>query len=327
MFTYKDIETRTVFVINCLDRQRFLRVCNGQLLLEENAEDGGKKKTLTKFPFQKVLALFVIGHISITTPLIEKCKKHNIALIVTKPNLRPVFYWADAAEGNYLLRMRQHFFEKDDLSVARWLVINKINNQLTCLKKTRRCDNVTQTAMAQCVAALSVIEHVTDTNSLMGVEGSVSRAFFAAYYQDFNWQGRKPRTKCDVLNTTLDIGYTILFNFVECFLRMFGFDLFIGVYHRLWFKRKSLVCDLVEPFRCLIDHATLLAFHRKQFAEKDFKMIDMAYYLRHEKCADYYKVFYSSLIERKIEIFRFIQSYYRCFMGRKSISIYPNFEF
>lgn len=36
--------------------------------------EGDKKRTLTKFPFQKLLALFIIGHITVTTPLIDKCK-------------------------------------------------------------------------------------------------------------------------------------------------------------------------------------------------------------------------------------------------------------
>ena len=142
-----------------------------------------------------------------------------------------------------------------------------------------------------------------------------------------NWKGRHPRMKSDVLNVTLDIGYSILFNFMESFIRMFGFDLYVGVYHRLWFKRKSLVCDLMEPFRCIIDHAVLLAFNRKQFSEKDFTLIKQEYHLKYEKCADYYKVFYDELIARKMDIFKFVQQYYRCFMGCKSVKEYPIFEF
>lgn len=133
--------------------------------------------------------------------------------------------------------------------------------------------------------------------------------------------------KSDVLNVTLDIGYSILFNFMESFIRMFGFDLYVGVYHRLWFKRKSLVCDLMEPFRCIIDHAALLAFNRKQFSEKDFTLIKQEYHLKYEKCADYYRVFYDELIARKMDIFKFVQQYYRCFMGCKSVKEYPIFEF
>lgn len=325
MFTHKDIESRTIFVVNCIQHERGLRVKNGELLLEEYENE--KKKTLTKFPFQKILALFIIGHITVTTPLIEKCKKFNVALIVTKPNLRPVFFWSDAAEANYLLRQRQHSFQKDDLSIARILVKNKIQNQMQALKKTRKKDDLTLNGISQCIAALDTIMDTNEYNSLMGLEGIVAKDFFLSYYQDIKWKGRKPRAKSDEINVTLDIGYTILFNFMECFIRMFGFDLYVGVYHRLWFKRKSLVCDLMEPFRCLIDHTVLLAFKRKQFQEKDFELVKYEYHLKPEKAAEYYQVFYNALIEHRIDVFKYIQSYYRCFIGCKSVSNYPEFKF
>lgn len=325
MFTHKDIETRTIFVINCIDHEKNLRVSIGELLLEEQSDD--KKKILTKFPFQKILALFVIGHITVTTPLIEKCKKFNVALIVLKPNLRPIFYWSDAAEANYLLRQRQYSFNAENISIARVVVYNKILNQLSTLKKTRRKDVLTIKAIEQCQAALNTLMDINDYNSLMGLEGAISKTYFTAYFQNLKWNGRKPRAKSDAMNVTLDIGYTILFNFMECFIRMFGFDLYIGVYHRLWFKRKSLVCDLMEPFRCLIDHSVLLAFNRKQFSTTDFELIKSEYHLKHDKTAEYYHVFYDTLKDRKSDIFKYIQAYYRCFMGDKAIETYPKFMF
>ena len=323
MFTHKDIELRSIFVINCIDHERSLRVQDGELLLEEIDKEGAK--TLTKFPFQKLLALFVIGHITVTTPLIDKCKRHGVALVVMSSNLRPVFFWAEAAEGNFLLRQRQYAFDDKDMSVARALMRSKIANQQRALAKTRRRDKLTTEAMARCRAALDTLGDISEHDQLMGLEGVVSKLYFAAYFQDHGWRGRHPRMKDDVLNVTLDIGYTILFNFIESYLRLFGFDLYVGVYHRLWFKRKSLVCDLVEPFRCLIDHATLLAFNRKQFTAKDFELSKKEYRLKRERCSDYYRVFYNCLIERRKEIFVYIQQYYRCFMGRRSANSYPEF--
>lgn len=70
MFTKKDIEFRSIFLINCLE-ERHLKLRMGELLLLD--ETG---KTLTKFPFQKILALFVIGNATITTPLIDKCRRY-----------------------------------------------------------------------------------------------------------------------------------------------------------------------------------------------------------------------------------------------------------
>lgn len=325
MFTHKDIDMRTIFVVNCIEHNRSLRVNNGELMLEELGED--KKKTLTKFPFQKLLALFIIGHITVTTPLIEKCKKYGVALVVMKPNLRPVFFWANSAEANYLLRKRQFDYRTEDLTVAKAIVYNKVLNQKSALLKTRKKDELTINALELCEASLNTLLNTTDYNQLMGLEGTIAKSFFSAYFQNQNWKGRHPRMKSDVINVTLDIGYTILFNFMECFVRMFGFDLYVGVYHRLWFKRKSLVCDLIEPFRCLIDHATLLAFNRKQFSEKDFTLIKQEYRLKYEKCTDYYKVFYDTLIAHKTDFFKFVQQYYRCFMGCKTAKDYPLFEF
>lgn len=324
MFTNKDIEFRTIFVINCI-RERSLRVCNGELLLEEQVDDNEKMKTLTKLPFQKILALFVIGHTRITTPLIEKCKKFGVALVVMKPSLRPVFFWADSAEGNFLLRQHQYEFAKDDISVAKILVENKIRNQLKALCDTRRKDKFTEQSRVTLQGCLSALPNVTEYNTLMGMEGTAAKSFFAAFYQDFNWKQRRPRTKCDELNATLDMGYTILFNYMECFLRMFGFDLYIGVYHRMWFKRKSLVCDIMEPFRPIIDKAVRTAWNRKQFSEKDFQVQKGEYRIRHERHVDYCRVFFDALIPYKTEIFKYVQSYYRCFMGRKSVKQYPIF--
>ncbi len=325
MFTHKDIEIRTIFVVNCIQHKRTIRVSNGEMMIEETAN--GKTITLTKFPFQKILALFIVGHFTLTTPLIEKCKRYAVALIVVKPNLRPVFYWENSAEANYLLRKRQYEFGKDDMSVARTIVCNKMANQMANLQKTRRKDEVTTAAIVLCRDAMQQTAFMTDSNQMMGIEGCVSKAYFAAYFQSLHWERRCPRMKTDVLNVVLDIGYTLLFNFVECFLRMFGFDLYIGVYHKLWFKRKSLVCDIMEPFRCIIDHAVLLAFHRKQFSEKDFCLIKHEYHLKHEKCADYYQVFFNALIAHKTDVFKYVQAYYRCFMGRKSVESYPTFTF
>lgn len=325
MFTHKDIEMRSIFVVNCVEHKKSLCVYNGELMLEEFAD--GKTRTLTRFPFQKLLALFVIGHMTITTPIIDKCKRFGVALIVVKPNLRPVFYWADSAEANYLLHKRQYDFSKDDASIGKILIKNKIMNQLSSLIKTRKKDEKTLYAIDICNSALDNLPDIDDNNQLMGLEGLVSKYFFSAYFQSYNWKGRCPRVKTDILNTTLDIGYSILFNYIECFARLFGFDLYVGVYHRLWFKRKSLICDLIEPFRCIIDHATLLAFNRKQFSERDFLLVKKEYHLKHEKSSEYYQVFFEALILFKTEIFKYIQGYYRCFMGRKSIKSYPIFKF
>lgn len=320
MFTAKDIEYRSIFVINCIENKA-LRVSNGALLLEDTEE----KKTLTKLPFQKILALFVIGHITITTPLIESCTKNGIPIVVMKPNFRPVFFFSITAEANFLLRKRQHETDKNDLLIPKILVVNKIRNQLRLLEKTRMKSEPIISAKSQCTKALQLMPDAADCETVMGLEGRIAKSFFSAYFEQLDWKSRCPRTKIDPVNATLDIGYTILFNYIEAFVRLFGFDPYIGVYHRLWFKRKSLICDLMEPFRCLIDQQVRKAFNTKQCLLDDFKLFKNEYVLKHEKNSEYTRMFYEVLIEQKSTVFKYVRDYYRCFMQRKQSNDYPQF--
>lgn len=322
MFTNKDITYRSVFLLNCTDKKN-LRVSNGELLMEKEEED--KRITLTKIPFQKVLALFIIGNITLTSPLLEKCRKYNVAVVVMKRSLRPVFFLSSTADGNFLLRQRQHLFSKNDISIAKTIVANKITNQCTLLQKTRKKDELTLQAITLCKEQLSNIFSINNYQELLGFEGRCAKAFFKAYFQNLEWNGRKPRTKQDEINVVLDIGYSILFNFVEVFVRMFGFDIYVGVYHRLWFQRKSLICDIMEPFRAIIDHKVLLCFNRKQFKKDDFIQRKTEYYLKREKASEYYSILVAELVPYKNEIFRYVRDYYRCFMASKSPTLYPQF--
>ncbi|MDR2172052.1 MAG: type V CRISPR-associated endonuclease Cas1 [Planctomycetaceae bacterium] len=320
MFTHKDIEYRSIFVVNSLEH-RALRVTQGELMLE----DTKTQQTLTKLPFQKILALFIIGHTSITTPLIEKCTQYGIPVVVMKSNFRPVFFFSITAEANFLLRKKQYEYCKGNLQIPKILVENKIQNQISLLEKIRSKNDNIQSVIEQCKKLLTSLPDVLDYDSVMGIEGNVASRFFSVYFDAFDWKGRFPRTKTDAINSTLDIGYTILFNYIEAFVRLFGFDPYRGVYHQLWFKRKSLICDLVEPFRCLVDRQVRKAFNLGRCKIEDFELRKNEYLLKANKNSDYTKMFYEVLIEEKATIFKYMQDYYRCFMQQKETAQYPRF--
>lgn len=322
MFTHKDIENRSLFVINGLENQR-LRVSAGRLMLE-NEETG---KAITKLPFPKILSLMIVGHTTVTTALIEHCNRHAIPIVVMKPNFRPVFYFGNMAEANFLLRKKQYEYPKGVLEIAQTIIRNKMNNQLSLLGKTREKGENFEMAKQNILQNLDTIETVDNYRELMGKEGTAAKAFFNAYFEFSNWQSRQPRVKLDSLNATLDIGYTMLFNYLECMLRLFGFDPYMGIYHQLWFRRKSLVCDLMEPFRCIIEHQIRKSLKYGMFKTTDFEVRKNAHYLKSEFKKLYTKTFFEAIIQHKMEIYRYIQQYYRCFMGRKSITNYPVFNY
>lgn len=320
MFTHKDIENRSLFVINGTKHQH-LKVSVGRLLLE----DSQTGKAITKLPFPKIMGLMVIGHTTITTSLIEHCNKHGVPMVVMKPNFRPVFYYGNMAEANFLLRKKQFENPKGDLKIAKQLIKNKTLNQRTLIKKTRESNNAISMAFDIIDNSFAKIEDAKDFRELMGIEGIIAKHYFTAYFEFANWTQRQPRVKQDTINATMDIGYTMLFNYIECMTRLFGFDPYMGVYHQLWFRRKSLVCDLMEPFRCIIEHQIRKSLKYKTFKKSDFEKKKGAYYLKSECNKIYTKVFFEAIIQHKSNIYKYVQQYYRYFMGRKSSLTYPLF--
>ncbi|MCC7532879.1 MAG: type V CRISPR-associated endonuclease Cas1 [Bacteroidia bacterium] len=322
MFTHKDIENRSVFVINGTAHHN-LKVSNGRLLLEDTQTN----KAITKLPFPKILSLLIVGHTTVTTALIEHCNKHGIPIVVMKPNFRPVFYFGNMAEANFLLRKRQFDENKGILPIAKNLIKNKINNQCNLLRKTREKNEQIQAAINALCNTVTFADAAQDYRELMGMEGKAAKLFFKNYFGFADWKQRMPRVKQDTLNATLDIGYTMLFNFIECITRLFGFDPYMGVYHQLWFRRKSLICDLMEPFRCIIEHQIRKSIKYGTFKPTDFELYKNAYYLKPEFKKIYVQVFFEAIIAHKSDIYKYIQSYYRCFMGRKSVTTYPIFNY
>lgn len=317
MISEKDVRYRTVLYLNALEG-RTLAIRNGELLISDTTTG----ETFSKLAFQKLLAVFVIGKCTLTSPVLEAFSKHSVPFCVMKQSLRPVLWKADMAEGNYLLRRRQHFIEKEDISVARMLVVNKIENGISLLE--RKTGN--EASVSKLRSALASAMDAREYPDLMSIEAHAAKAYLNAWFEPLHFQGRKPRMKCDPVNVSLDLGYSILFNFVEANLRFFGFDLYVGVYHRLFFQRKSLVCDVMEPMRCIIEKETLDAFSNRMFRKSDFEEKNGTYTLKKDKAFEYYKAYASAVLGYKERIFRYVRDYYRAFMKGAPPQNYPIFR-
>lgn len=256
----------------------------------------------------KILAIFIIGDVSITTALIKKCREYGISIFLLNHNFDLYSSILSQAEGNYLLRMKQYFI-KDELSLSKNIVKNKLLNQFILLDRT-----------IDFGAVSASIDKAEDNQVLLGIEGNCAKNYYSAYFKNINWCRRAPRTKEDIPNFLLDIGYTFLFNFIDALLLLFGFDTYKGFYHKLFFQRKSLTCDLMEPFRCLIDKQLLKSYHLNQINHQDFIYSDGKYQLKftclRRQDSDklirkkYVSIFFDAILNRKEEIFTYIKGFY-----------------
>jgi len=318
MLSLPDFREKNIVICFASEGQK-ISFKNDNLVVKDKEEN-----TVLQATCHKIFSLWIVGNITITSGILERSKKFGFSIYMLSHNCRPYGLWNSSTEGNFLLRKKQ--YDYNDLNIARHLMRNKITNQTELLKNIRSKPQDTKDVIEKMKEYTQQAETAVDLQMLLGLEGVASRLYFSRWFEDMEWKGRKPRTKIDIINTTLDIGYTYLFNIIECMLNLYGFDLYQGVYHRSFYQRKSLVCDIVEPFRCVIDKQIKRSYGLKQMQKDDFREHKGQYFLKIEKNKDYTRWLIRSILEHKEDIFSYVQSYYRCFMRGKPIEQYPVFK-
>jgi CRISP-associated protein Cas1 len=231
----------------CQDK---LKLSNSNLAFESNDQ------LKVKIPISRIQLVLIIGEISITTQLIQQLSQNQINIVFLRHNFSPYFSTSNQSGfGDKELKLAQYRIIIDPsakLQVATAIIRNKISNQSKLLKSKKINLNY------------SFDNPPESTEQLMGIEGAFSSQYFQLLFSKIGWRSRIPRAKSDIPNWLLDIGYTYLFNIVSTFCTQLGFENTFGFLHADYYQRQSLVCDLMEPMRPIIDQTLLNAYSRKQ---------------------------------------------------------------
>ncbi len=119
------------------------------------------------------------------------------------------------------------------------IVKNKITNQALLLKKVKS---------KQYDLVLSYIDEVVSGDKT-NREGHSAKVYFNALF------GNKfVRNSDDDINAALNYGYAVLLSTINKEIVSNGYLTQLGIHHKNEFNEFNLTCDLMEPFRMIIDH-------------------------------------------------------------------------
>ncbi len=320
MLTYPDFEQKQILFV-LLSYGEKIGFKNDNIIITD--KDDKIKHQSTCY---KLFILFVVGHITITSGILQRAQKFGFTIVLLNHYFKFIGMWSSKTEGNVLLRKKQYGYA--GLDIAKHIVSNKIQNQISALRMIRKRGEELNSAVEFLKKQLEELQKAENAGlqNLLGFEGVCSRIYFKGLYSNIQWTGRKPRVKADSANALLDIGYTILFNIIDAILNSYGFDVYQGVYHTNFYQRKSLTCDLVEPFRPVIDMQIRKAYNLQMVKKEDFSIIEKQYRLFGKKAEPYILYLLEGILKYKKPLFLYLQSYYRAFIKDKTIEDYPVFN-
>ena len=140
------------------------------------------------------------------------------------------------------------------------IVKNKIMNQALLLKKTKS---------DKYKLVLSYIDEVVDGDKT-NREGHAAKVYFNALFgNDF------VRNSDDSINAALNYGYAILLSTINKEIINNGYLTQLGIHHKNEFNEFNLTCDLMEPFRIVIDNFVYYNQERKFDTEYKLDIVNI----------------------------------------------------
>jgi CRISPR-associated protein Cas1 len=315
MLSLPDFNEKKIIFISHLGKDPHdLKFGNSNIRLYRN------NKFTNQISYHLVFCIFIIGDTTLTTNLIREAQKYGISIFLLNRSFQTYSTINSQAEGNYQIRQIQYQMpETESLRLAKIIVGNKIANQ-SILAGHYGNKKIVDFDMAE------KVKNSENIKQILGWEGICASLYFKSVFSELGWYRRSPQTKEDIPNFLLDVGYSFLFNYVDAVLRLFGFDTYKGFYHQLFFERKSLSCDLMEPLRPIIDKQLIKAYHLKQVKKKDFIFNKGRYLLKKDVGVNkkYTKLFAQTLMDCRTEIYQYLASFYYHLLNPNK---YPTFYF
>ncbi|MGI2906995.1 type I-D CRISPR-associated endonuclease Cas1d [Tolypothrix sp. VBCCA 56010] len=238
------------------------------------------KKLILDVPLIKVDGVVVLGRATISPATIYELLQRHIPLTflteygrylgrlepeVTKNLFVRKAQWQAAGESSQAIHLVQSF------------VRGKLKNYRNILIRRQRDTNLDLSKNIQRIEqTIAPIDTTQNINSLRGLEGAGSAAYFGCFNQlirnpEFEFSVRDRRPPKDPVNSLLSFGYSLLRHDVQGAINIVGFDPYLGYLHCERYGRPSLALDVMEEFRPLVTDAVVLsALNKRFFTPADF---------------------------------------------------------
>lgn len=260
----------------------YLRKKEGNFLVKKDEET-------FEVSVKKVQTIMITTSAYISTDAIKLAMENNIDIIFLDEFGDPFGrVWHSKLGSTTLIRRKQLEIANDErgLNLAKEWVSIKMNHQIEFLKRLKNSRPQKEEALEDYILTLEDIRKKIDQlegpidekrGNMMGLEGAAGRTYFDALSfimpERFKFNGRSRMPAKDEFNCLLNYGYGILYSMVEKACIIAGLDPYVGIIHADHYNKKSLVFDLIEMFRYLVDETVVYMFSQRKVKKEYFDEI------------------------------------------------------
>jgi CRISPR-associated protein Cas1 len=225
--------------------------------------------------------VLLFGQVQLSTAAVARLMRRevDVVFLTHQGYFRARLVGAGARQARLRLAQLRRALEPGFcVAVSRALVAGKINHQRQVLLRAQR--RLRDEALADALGRLRLLAEECpreeDLERLRGLEGMAAALYFGQFGKllrvaDLPFAGRSRRPPRDPVNACLSFGYALLGNVLETEILRCGLEPLVGFLHQPAHGRPSLMLDLLEESRPLVDTLVLRLINRRQLGPVDFE--------------------------------------------------------
>ncbi len=245
---------------------------------------GDRKVRVSAHKTQSIL-ICTAAHLS--TDAIQLALQHHIDIVFLDRAGSPFGRLWNCKMGSTAAIRRQQLRVAGSEKALAWVrnwVAAKLLNQRKFLKELARRRPSRAELFAKPIRAIGahrrrILDLQGDLDSqrstIMALEGAAGRAYFGVLSRlmpsGLSFKGRSRQPAKDEFNAALNYAYGVLYSIVDRACVIAGLDPFLGLLHTDNYQKRSLVFDLIEPFRIIAEKTVVHLFTSQRLRKEGFE--------------------------------------------------------
>jgi len=248
-------------------------ICRGAYSSGADLIIKNERQETKNIPWSGISRLIVVGRSPFSGGVVYRAARENIPVSFVDVKgrlmgtLQPSGYDVPELADEQVLRVKDASF---CLDFARTIIDAKIHNSHVLLRRNK-------VDLPELKDIRWKVRQAETLDELMGHEGYAARLYFgefASLVSPLEFKGRVYHPPDGPVNVLLSFGYTLIYNRIALVLRDRGFNPRIGFFHKGRGGHLSLVSDLMEELRHLVDRVVLALIHNHEITENDFTVAE-----------------------------------------------------
>lgn len=228
-------------------------------------EYGKVQKT---FPFDKISRIILEGQgISLSTDVIKKSVENNITIdFLDRDAISYASLISYKASTTQNIQKQSMLLNSDiHIYLAKAFIQGKAKNQINYIKYLNKYHKFLESNIKKMESIYKNIKKASTINETMGFEGSISVIYWDSIklILEVPFEARITFGAKDIVNSSLNYAYAILYGKVQHALVYAGLSLNISFLHAIDNQKPTLVYDMIEEFRTFVVDRTIFSMLNK----------------------------------------------------------------